>query len=115
MLFLALILLGTSHRPEPDLALGKKIYFKRCKVCHGKHGNTNPFAASVLNPPPRNFTADRSKKELTKERMISSVTHGRPGTAMMPWKDNLTADEIRAVVFYVRRNFMGLSGTDIKH
>ena len=49
--------------------------------------------------------------------MINSVTHGRLGTAMMAWKDNLTIDEIRAVVFYIRRTFMGFSdnGMNVKH
>ena len=114
---MALVLLGSSHQSEPDLELGKRIYFKRCKVCHGEYGTTNPFAASALNPPPRDFTTKQSKKELTPERMIRSVTYGRPGTAMMPWKDNLSANEIQAVVFYVRRTFMVLSetGADSKH
>ncbi|MEC7641415.1 MAG: cytochrome c [Nitrospinota bacterium] len=109
MLLLSLVLLGSGHRPAADLELGKKIYFKRCKVCHGVRGNSNAFAASVLNPPPRNFTGEQSLKELTPERMIRSVTRGRAGTAMMPWKDILTADEIQAVVYYISRTFMGLA------
>ena len=117
ILFLAFILLGASHQPLPDFELGKRVFFKRCKVCHGEQGNADPFAASVLNPPPRNFTTERSRRELTLERMINSVTHGRLGTAMMAWKDNLTIDEIRAVVFYIRRTFMGFSdnGMNVKH
>jgi mono/diheme cytochrome c family protein len=93
---------------QPDLELGKKIYTERCKVCHGIKGNGKSFAANALNPPPKNFTSPQSKKQLTKKRMIDSATNGRPGTAMMPWKDNLTQEEIRAVVHFIRKEFMGV-------
>ena len=102
-------LVTTSHNaPHPDLELGKRIYLERCKVCHGTQGNGKSFAANALNPPPKNFTSAQSKKQLTQERMIDSATNGRPGTAMMPWKDNLTKEEIRAVVHYIRKELMGV-------
>lgn len=107
-LLLVLLLTGGGHQPPPDLEQGREIYLKRCKVCHGERGDTDRFVADVLNPPPRNFTAAQSRQELTEERMIQSVTHGRPGTAMMPWKDNLTPGEIRAVVHYIRKTLMQL-------
>jgi mono/diheme cytochrome c family protein len=101
-------LLASSHdAPQPQLELGKEIYLKRCKVCHGIEGDGKSFAANALNPPPKNFTSAQSKKELTWERMIASATNGRPGTAMMPWKDNLSKEEIRAVVHYIRKELMG--------
>ncbi|GJL78509.1 MAG: hypothetical protein NPINA01_14980 [Nitrospinaceae bacterium] len=103
-------LLASSHdAPQPRLELGKEIYLKRCKVCHGMNGDGKSFAANALNPPPRNFTSPESKKQLTLKRMIDAATNGRPGTAMMPWKDNLTTGEIRAVVHYIRTKLMGLS------
>jgi len=93
----------------PDLEPGKRIYLKHCKVCHGIEGDGQSFAANVLNPPPKNFTSAESKKELTLKRMIASATHGRPKTAMMPWKDNLSEEEIRAVVNYIRKELMGIT------
>jgi len=102
-------LVTASHTtPHPDLELGKRIYLERCKVCHGIRGNGKSFAANVLNPPPKNFTSAQSKKQLTLKRMIDSATNGRPKTAMMPWKDNLSAGEIRAVVHYIRKELMGV-------
>ena len=91
-----------------DLETGRDIFFKHCKACHGNKGDGKTFAANVLNPPPKNFTAAKSKKELTKARMIHSVTKGRKGTAMMSWESNLTKDEIRAVVNYIRKKLMEL-------
>ena len=91
-----------------NFKLGEKIYMQRCKTCHGIQGNTNSFAAQVLNPPPRNFTSKQSKSELSEARMTRSVTYGRPGTAMMPWENILSPMEISAVIKYIRRRFMGL-------
>ena len=100
-------LVTASHdAPHPDLDLGKKVYLERCQVCHGSKGDGKSFAANALNPPPKNFTSEQSKKQLTLKRMIDSATNGRPGTAMMPWKDNLSAEEIRAVVQFIRKELM---------
>ncbi len=100
--------MASHDAPHPDLELGEKIYQERCKVCHGIKGDGKSFAANALNPPPKNFTSAESKKQLTLKRMIDSATNGRPKTAMMPWKDNLTAEEIRAVVHYIREELMGV-------
>jgi mono/diheme cytochrome c family protein len=85
---------------------GEKIYSKYCSVCHGDKGNTAVWAKSGLNPQPRDFTTAQARKDLTRERMITSVTDGRPGTAMMPHKDKLSAKEIGQVVDYIRVAFM---------
>ena len=91
-----------------DFETGRDIFYKHCIACHGDKGNGKTFAANVLNPPPKNFTTEKSKKELTEERMILSVTKGRKGTAMMPWESNLTKKQIRSVVQYIRKEFMRL-------
>ena len=109
LLLLPGLLVTASHDTlHPDIELGKIVYLERCKVCHGMQGNGKSFAANVLNPPPRNFISAQSKKQLTLERMIDSATNGRPRTAMMPWKDNLSKEEIRAVIHYIRRELMGV-------
>tara|TARA_B100001123_G_scaffold168075_1_gene193416 strand:+ start:460 stop:843 length:384 start_codon:yes stop_codon:yes gene_type:complete len=91
-----------------DSETGRDIFFKHCRACHGDKGDGKTFAANVLNPPPKNFTSENSKKELTEDRMIQSVTEGRKGTAMMPWKSRLTQQEIHAVVLYIRKSLMQL-------
>jgi len=87
-------------------AEGEKIYAKNCSVCHGDKGNTAIWAKSGLNPQPRDFTSIKAREELTRDRMINSVTNGRPGTAMMPHKEKLTKKEIQQVVDYIRTAFM---------
>jgi len=109
ILLLPVWLVTASHDvPHPDLEMGKRIYQERCKVCHGSKGDGKSFAANALNPPPKNFTSSQSKKQLNQKRMIDSATNGRPKSAMMPWKDVLTAEEIRAVVHYIRKELMGV-------
>ncbi len=95
--------------PEnPRLAAGKAIYVKHCSACHGDRGNTAVWARNGLNPPPRDFTRPEAREELSRERMITSVSYGRPGTAMMPFRSRLSRQEIEQVVDYVRVAFMGL-------
>ena len=108
-LFLTFIsgpLLLNAFADSSDLETGRDIFYKHCKACHGYKGNGKTFAANVMNPPPKNFTSEKSKKELTVERMIHSVTKGRKGTAMMPWESNFTPTEIQAVVHYIRKELM---------
>jgi len=108
-----LILAGNTiaanhHTPKSNIVLGKKIYYKRCKACHGDRGDGKTFAANVLFPPPKNFTAKNSKVALTRAQMIRSITLGRPNTAMMPWEDVLSEQEIHSVVSYIRKELMRL-------
>lgn len=85
------------------------IFHNYCSICHGEKGDGKSKAAGALSPPPRNFTAF-TVKDLPRERMIYSVTHGRPGTAMMPWTTQLSAAEIESVVEYIRATFMPIEG-----
>ncbi|OGS92247.1 MAG: hypothetical protein A2Z95_01165 [Gallionellales bacterium GWA2_60_18] len=79
------------------------IYHNYCSVCHGDRGDGNSRAKGSLEPPPRDFT---KAGELTREAMVVFVAEGKPGTAMMAWKTQLSAKEIEAVVDYIRDNFM---------
>jgi mono/diheme cytochrome c family protein len=108
MTFVSGPLLAKAFADSANLEIGRDIFYKHCKACHGDKGDGKTFAANVLNPPPKNFTAEKSLKELTEERMIHSVTKGRKGTAMMPWALNLTKKEIRSVVSYIRKELMQL-------
>jgi mono/diheme cytochrome c family protein len=90
---------GTS----PDAA---KLYTKHCSICHGDNGDGNSRAKGDMNPPPRDFTTPEAAMELSRDRMIASVTYGRPGTAMMAHEGRLSTAEISAIVDYIRDKFM---------
>jgi cytochrome c oxidase cbb3-type subunit III len=91
---------------------GRSVYSKNCSVCHGDKGDGRSRAQGSLNPPPRDFTAPTVKVELSKERMLKSVTYGRPDTAMTGFKTQLSAQDIEAVVDYIRGGFMGISNVE---
>ena len=82
------------------------IYHNYCSVCHGDRGDGNSRARNSLVPPPRDFTR---ASELTRDTMLTIVTHGKPGTAMTAWKTQLNTNEIAAVVDYIRATFMQIS------
>ena len=103
-----ILVLPKAFSNSLDSETGRDIFFKHCRACHGHKGDGKTFAANVLNPPPKNFTSENSKQELTEDRMIQSVTEGRKGTAMMPWKSRLTKQEIHLVVLYIRKSLMQL-------
>ena len=107
-----------EHDPKSDKVTrpGEKIYHNYCSVCHGDKGNGQSRARGSFAVPPRDYTSPESAVELSRERMIHSVTNGRPGTAMISWKTELTAAEIEGVVDYIRAKFMKLgdTGTGVK-
>lgn len=85
---------------------GKRIYDSTCSVCHGDDGKGAVWGRTSLNPPPVNFTAADPVGTLTRERMLASVTRGRPGTAMTAFGSQLSNEQIAAVVDYIRSAFM---------
>lgn len=89
--------------------MAKDIYTNTCSVCHGENGNGRTHAANALKPKPRNFRSPQAKEELTEFKMLQTVKEGSPGTAMVAWKYNLTDAEIKAVVFYIRNQFMNIA------
>ena len=84
---------------------GRKVYDFYCYQCHGYSGDARTLASTYLDPQPRNFAAT-DPEALTQERMLDAVTHGRAGTAMVSFASVISADEIDAVVGYIRNSFM---------
>jgi len=85
---------------------GATLYADYCSVCHGDRGDGNTRARASLVPPPRDFTTPAAAAALTRERMLSAVLDGRPGTAMTGWKTQLSGAEIESVVSYIREQIM---------
>lgn len=118
LLFATFLLIGAENalagqrNKTPGVArTGATIYHDYCSVCHGDKGDGQSRARNSFLVPPRNYTTPESAIELTRERMINSVTHGRPGTAMIAWGSELSQQEIEAVVDYVRATFMKLNSS----
>ena len=90
--------------PGPDEFA--QIYRESCSVCHGDDGTGARWGQESLSSKPRNFTSVASQAELTRDRMIVSVTNGRPGTPMPGFSSQLSPQQIEGIVDYVRARFM---------
>lgn len=86
-----------------------EIYRVTCSVCHGDKGNAATWVANSLNPKPKNFTDPNVRQNLSRARMIMSVTNGLPGTAMQPFRHQLSEEKISAVVDYIRAELMEIA------
>lgn len=96
-------LLQASEPGTPNPAL---LYHNYCSVCHGDKGDGNSRGREGMNPPPRDFTDPVTKKVLVRERIISSISNGRPNTAMIGWSTQLDATEIAALADYLLNRFI---------
>jgi cytochrome c oxidase cbb3-type subunit 3 len=88
-----------------DLELGRRIYNFRCYYCHGYSGNAHTLAATFFTTKPVDFTST-SPNSLSRERMLQSISSGRPGTAMMSFSSVLQPNEVAAVTDFIRQEFM---------
>ena len=84
---------------------GRDIYNFRCYFCHGYSGDARTLTTTFVSPPPRDFTRT-PVSDLSRERMLQAVTHGKPGTAMTGFLRVLNESEIAAVVDFIRLEFM---------
>ena len=87
------------------------LYHNYCSVCHGEKGNGKSRASGSFSSPPRDFTSADSKRELSPERIAAVITHGRPGTAMVAWKSQLSELDINRLAQYVYSRFV-LGGSE---
>ncbi|HWO36605.1 MAG TPA: cbb3-type cytochrome c oxidase subunit II, partial [Candidatus Acidoferrum sp.] len=93
-----------TRRALPDtqeaasLDLGKALFVSTCGSCHGDTGAGNGPAAGALAPAPTNFHFKRP----TEERACDVLENGVPGTAMPPWRNQLSADQRHALVEFLR-------------
>ncbi|MEH6470938.1 MAG: c-type cytochrome [Halopseudomonas sp.] len=82
------------------------LYIEHCAACHGVKGDGKSTAKQQLNPAPKDFTRFQVAAELSRERMIGSITHGLPNTAMEGWEGRLSPEQIAGIVDYIRVSFM---------
>jgi cytochrome c6 len=72
-----------------NIALGKKIYRKKCRFCHGKTGGRKTRKIPALK-----------NTKLSLNQIITVVTNGRNN--MGAYKNRLTKNEILNVAAYVQ-------------
>ncbi|CAN5266717.1 hypothetical protein BH10CYA1_BH10CYA1_36370 [soil metagenome] len=86
-----------------DLESGKRLFAQQCVSCHGTTGNGNGPASGALARCPTNFTEEQPS---TQDAM-RVLENGVAGTAMPPWRLQLSEDERRQLTAYVRTLYRG--------
>jgi mono/diheme cytochrome c family protein len=103
---LALPLWAGAAAPPKDAPRGAVLYHNYCSVCHGDKGDGRSRATGSLSTPPRDFTSQASRAELSRERIVLAITHGRPGTAMVGWKTQLSDADIGVLADHVLATYV---------
>lgn len=106
LFFAALSLAAHAGRGAPAGSQPAVMYHNYCSVCHGDKGDGKSRANGSLSTLPRDFTSEASKRELSRERIVAAITHGRPGTAMVAWKTQLSDADIGALADHVLTRFV---------
>ncbi len=104
--------------PLPDspqtIEKGKALYAGKgtCINCHGAEGDGNGPLAAQLNPAPRNFQHHGFWRHRTEGEIFWVIKHGSPGSSMIGFADQLTDEEIWAIIHYERtfRRHHGMRG-----
>jgi mono/diheme cytochrome c family protein len=96
---------AVAAAPAPG-AQAAALYHNYCSVCHGDKGDGKSRATGSLSTLPRDFTSEASRRELTRERIIAAVAYGRPGTAMVAWRSQLSDADIARLADYVVAQFV---------
>ncbi len=89
------VYLSGTARADID---AKKLYMTHCKTCHGENGKPTDLGAGLEA---RDFTDAAWQAKATDEQIIKQITNGTPDK-MMPFKEKLSNDEIKALVPVVR-------------
>lgn len=72
------------------------LYNTHCQLCHGAGGTGSPLMAGSA------FVGRKWKHGTTPQAIVKTITNGVPQTAMLPFKDRLSAAEIAALATLVR-------------
>ena len=85
--------------PPAAAANAAKVFAQSCAPCHGKEGQPNAvFAKQGV----RSFKDAAWQKAATDAQIEQSIREGKKGTMMASFEKALSAEEIKALVAYIR-------------
>lgn len=86
---------------------GQAVFKTRCILCHGTQGDGKGRASHLYNPPPADLTRS-DKNDEYKEMIITLGGEAMGRSPNMPvWGQQLTAQEIKDTVAYLRTLLVG--------
>ena len=97
----AVLVLGVaSARADDDDELGQDTFNNKCATCHGKDGKAKTEMGLKLKT--RDLTQKDSWKTITDATIEKQVRNGTADQNMPAFAEKLSAEEIKAVIKYVR-------------
>ena len=89
------------------LKAGRRLYLGKeggpgCAVCHGSRGDGRGPLADSFDPPPRNFTCEKTVRDIPDGQLFWITRHGSPGTGM-PAHEGFTDEQVWQLVHELRR------------
>lgn len=88
---------GTPVSKAADID-AKKLFMTHCKICHGEDGHPTDLG---LGLGAREFADQEWQAKTTDEQIIKQINEGTP-EKMMPFKEKLSQEEIKALVPVIR-------------
>ena len=87
--------LALQAGPKPDDG-GADLFKQKCSMCHGADGK----GYSALKTP--DFTDPKVQAAVSDQEIVDTIKNGKKGTAMPPFGDKLTSDQIQSLLKYIR-------------
>ena len=102
-------------KTPPAPANPTATYKELCERCHGEKGDGHGKVAWYIDPSPRDFTKEGFMVSKPRERFLTSIKEGVPGTSMPPWGRALKDDQVDGVLSYVLKTFAKIDAPSPKN
>ncbi|MGP0592881.1 c-type cytochrome [Nitrospira sp. T9] len=86
---------------QPGGEQGRDLYRIHCLECHGAEGRGDGPRAALLAPRPGNLVSAATSAK-TDAELLEIIAEGIPRTAMSGWSHQLSANERRNILAYIR-------------
>ncbi|MGQ9426548.1 c-type cytochrome [Gilvimarinus sp. F26214L] len=102
----ALVFMFTAPGLGAETTPAKDVYRMYCTQCHGLTGDGKGINAASMSVQPRAHIEKEEMSLRSDEELFKTIEQGGPAinkSVLMPaWKDNLSSEEIQALVKYLR-------------
>jgi mono/diheme cytochrome c family protein len=97
---LALLVLVAAASLRAAAEEPAKVFARSCAPCHGKEGQPSPvFQKQGV----KDFTDHAWQKGITDAQIEKTIHEGKKGTMMASFEKQLSAEEIKGLVGYIRK------------
>lgn len=86
---------------DPKVARGYTVYGHFCVSCHGESGKGPLIADPHTTNPTPDLSIPSAGTASSRDQLIISISHGKPGTTMEAFDSRLSAQDIEAVADYI--------------